>query len=87
MPILYFLLSSVIGSIIVKLLISLGIGFTTYTVLLPNLLDFINAQIGSLPPVAVQLLGILRIDILITIFISAYAARGLTGIFMNKITP
>jgi len=87
MPLLYLLLSSVIGSIVVRLLLALGIGFTTYAVILPNLLSFVQQQFSALPADAAQMIGVLRLDILATIIISAYAARGLTGIFMNKITP
>jgi len=87
MPLLYSILSGVIGSFLVRLLLTLGIGFTTYTVVLPNLISFMTSQIASLPPVASQTLGVLRFDICFTIIVSAYAARGVTGIFISKITP
>ena len=87
MPLLIGLLGSVLASFLVRLLATIGIGFTTYTIVLPNLLSYMQAQIASLPLSAVEILGIMRFDICITIIVSAYAARGVTGFFMNKITP
>ena len=86
-PLLVPIIGSAIGAFLVRLLLSLGIGFTTYFVVLPNLLQFIEDQIAALPQVAVQTLGILRFDICVTIIVSAYVAKGLGGIFMSRITP
>lgn len=86
MPWLVGLIGSALGSFVFRLLSTIGIGFTTYFIALPNLLNYMRNQINALPVDALQVLGILRFDIAITIVASAYAARGLTGMFVNKAT-
>ncbi len=87
MPWLIPLIGSAIGGFLVKLMLSLGIGFGTYFVVLPNLLQFINDKVAALPPVASQTLGILQFDVCVTIIVSAYVAKTLGGVFIDKITP
>lgn len=87
MPFLVGIIIAALSSFFVRLLLSLGIGWATYTVVLPNLLGFIFQKIQALPPTAYQTLGILQFDICVTIIVSAYAAKTLAGFFITKLTP
>lgn len=87
MPWLIAIIGTAIGSFVLKFMLALGIGFGTYFVVLPNLLQFINTKISALPPVASQTLGMLQFDVCVTIIVSAYVAKTLGGLFIDKITP
>ena len=86
MPYLVGIIISALSSFVVRLLLSLGIGFMTYNVVLPNIISFIVNKISLLPPVAYQTLGILRFDICVTIIVSAYAANTLSRVFITKLS-
>lgn len=86
MPYLVALLVTAGLELVWKLLLSLGIGVTTYTVALPALKAFINSYFTGLPSNVLQMLGILRIDIAITIIISAAAANLTYRVAVGAIT-
>ena len=79
-------LISALGSVIGRILISLGIGFVTYqgfNVLLGFIKTRITTEISSLDPLILQIFSTLQIDTAINILFSAYAVRlviqGVTG--------
>lgn len=71
MPALIVLL----GSFLAKVLLAFGIGITTYSVALPPLKSFIQSQFSQLPPEVLNMVGILRLDIAMTIILSAAVAN------------
>lgn len=79
-------LVSALGSVIGRIIISLGIGFVTYqgfNVLLGFIKTRISTEISSLDPLILQIFSTLQIDTAINILFSAYAVRlviqGVTG--------
>jgi hypothetical protein len=71
-------LASGVGQIVAKTLISLGVGYITYTGM-QALLDLNSGQIftllGTLPPVTIQILGVLKVGTCINIWFSALAMK------------
>ena len=84
-------LVSAAGTIVGQVLISLGIGYVTFTGLDASL-DWVKAQIisgvGGLPGQAVAVLGACRVGVALSIVLSAIAARllldGLTSGTVKK---
>lgn len=68
--------------IVGKVISTLGIGMATYSYILPQVVDFIQTFLNSMPQEAINLLGALRVDIALTIVFSAYATK-----LGTKITP
>ena len=58
-----------------RLLAGLGIGFLSFTVVLPALSSFVQSYFSDLPPEIFQMVGILRVDQCLTLLFSAAAAR------------
>ena len=71
-------LASGVGQIVAKTLVSLGVGYVTYSGL-SGLIDMNEAQIltliQTLPPTAVQLLGVLKVGTCLRIIFSALVIR------------
>lgn len=68
--------AAVLGSVLVfRVATALGIGYGTYSLLLPQMVDFVQGYLTGLPLWAVQLLGSLRVDEGLTLLFSAYAAK------------
>jgi hypothetical protein len=71
-------LLSIIGSLVGKVLVSLGIGYVTYKGL-DTAITYAKAQIfaslGGLSPVTLQVLGLLQVGTAINILISALVVR------------
>jgi hypothetical protein len=66
------------GSMVVRVLISLGIGFVAYKgidVAISTYKDAIFTNIAGLPPQLVGLLGYMKVGTAINIIFSAYVAR------------
>jgi hypothetical protein len=83
-------LVSAASSIAGRVLIALGIGYVTYTGI-SALLDWIKAQVISYlvgaPATIVAIMGLLKIDVAVSIVFSALAARlVLRGLTSDKIT-
>lgn len=68
-------LRALLPGIVGRVLMALGIGFTTYTVLLPSLLGYMRGFFDALDPAVLDVLGALRIDQAITLVFSAITAR------------
>ena len=64
-------LVGVLLAFVAQLLLSLGIGFATYAFVLPSFENFIQSYFSSLPSEVIGTLGILRLDIFMTLIISA----------------
>lgn len=81
--------SSVVGTI-VKALITLGVGYVTYTgisSLLDMNYDQVMSLISTMPPITVQLLGVLKVGVCLKIWFSALAMKvALWGINGNTLT-
>lgn len=71
-------LASGVGQIVAKTLVSLGIGYATYTGV-EALVDLnqsqIMALINTLPPNTVALLGVLKVGVCLNIWFSAMAIK------------
>lgn len=75
LPLLAPLVVSAIVAAGVQILLALGIGFVSYTVALPAFYAFLTSLFTGLPPEIFQIVGILRVDIAITMMLSALAAK------------
>ena len=60
--------------IVGRILLSLGIGFATKTLVLPSLLGIIQAQVSGLPATAVAYFQAFGLDVCVTIILSAAVA-------------
>ena len=75
MPALMSMLLGVLLSWGGRLLAGLGIGFLSFTVVLPALSSFVQSFFTDLPAEIFQMVGILRVDQCLTLLFSAAAAR------------
>lgn len=75
LPALGGILLGVIIAAAFRILLAIGIGFVAYTVALPSFYSFITGYFQQLPPDILNMVGILRVDIAITMVFSAAAAR------------
>lgn len=78
-----------LGPIIVKAVLrGLGFGLVTYTglnVIGDQLIDFVTSNVALLPPEAFAMLGIMKIDIALSMLVSFIAIRAaLSGVFGGK---
>lgn len=78
------ILGGVLLTVALKILFALGIGFLTYTVALPSLSSFIQSYFTALPPEILQIVGILRIDMAMTMMLSALAASAAVKLIPTK---
>ncbi len=71
-------LASGVGQIVAKTLVSLGIGYATYTGM-NALVDLNQSQIlqllNTLPPTTVALLGVLKVGVCLNIWFSAFVIK------------
>lgn len=58
-----------------RVMVGMGIGLASYNVLLPELVQYIQQFLWDLPDAWIQLLGILKIDVCLTILFSAMATK------------
>lgn len=75
LPALAPILLGVIIAAVFRILLAIGMGFLTFTVAVPEVYNFIRQYFTMLPPEVLGIVGILRVDIAITILISAAAAK------------
>lgn len=75
LPALGPILLGVIVAAAFRILLALGIGFVSYTVALPAFYSFIAQYLAELPVDILNMIGILRLDIAMTMILSAAAAR------------
>lgn len=71
-------LVSIASSIAGRILVSLGVGFVSFTGISATL-DWLKGQVisnmGALPQVAVEVMGLMKADVCVSILFSAVAAR------------
>lgn len=78
LPFLGYFFGTTLKAFVFRTLALLGIGVITYTgstVALDELSSFVTNQFSSIPPQVSQALGILRIDVFMSIIISAYSIK------------
>lgn len=82
-----------VGHIVGRVLVSLGIGIVSYTGVMTSLTfvkDHFVTSVGGLPPLALQIAGTLKIGVIVSILLSALAARltfsGLSGDTLKRWT-
>jgi len=66
---------SALTAAIYRIITAIGIGVVSYTVVLPNFYSYISGLFSDLPLMFFQMAGLMRIDICVTLVLSAYAAR------------
>lgn len=75
-------LSTIIVPLLVKVFISFGVGFVTYTGLsaaMDTAFDLISTQLNAAPVELVQMLGLMKVDVYISMIFSAYTAKLVIG--------
>lgn len=77
-------LVAVLLTFALQLLVGLGIGFLSYTVAMPALSGFIQDYFTALPPEILQILGLLKVDIAMSMMLSALAANASTKLIPTK---
>lgn len=65
----------VVIAAVFRMLVAVGIGFIIFTYSIPEIYNFINSYFQTLPPEIMNTLGILRVDICITIMLSASMSK------------
>lgn len=75
MPALIPILIAVLLSVAFRFLVAIGLGFLTFSVALPQIYSFITSYFNQLPPSVLAMVGVLRLDIAITVILSAAAAK------------
>ena len=73
-------LVAILLSFLVQALVGLGIGFASYTVLLPNLMNLVQSNISGMPALVVSSIGYFKLDIFISLVLSG-ASAGLASRF------
>lgn len=61
--------------LIVRVLFGMGVGLGTYTVVLPELVSFLQQFLNSMPQGMIDMLGAMKVDVALTIIFSAYSAK------------
>ncbi len=81
-------MESHIGSIVVQLLLSLGISFTTYKFGIQPFQTFIAQQLAGVTGLIAQVIGFLGLGIAMSMILSAiaakYATRGMKAVLSKK---
>ncbi len=85
-------LVSIAGILVGRIAIAIGVGVVSYTglsVLLDSLKAQVISSLGNLPSTAIAVMGLMQVDVIISILFSAVAARlllnGLTGGALKRI--
>ena len=68
-------LGGAVGGFIFRALAALGIGYVTHTFIMPDFVAMIEGQLANVPPEVLQVLGLARVDIAVTIILSAVSVR------------
>lgn len=68
-----------------RVLLAFGIGLFTHQVAMPAMLGLIQTKVASLPPVLFQYFGALGLDVVCTIWLSAFAAMASQKVLLRKL--
>jgi len=67
-------LVAVLLSFLVQALVGLGVGFTSYTIVLPQLMSLISSKLSGMPVDVVHAIGYFRLDVFISLVLSGASA-------------
>lgn len=73
------------GGLLFKALAALGIGYASYTFLVPEFKSAISNQFSGIPGEVRAALGMMKIDVFITMVLSAISARLASRLFFKKV--
>lgn len=82
-PALAILAYGAITAAVFRIISAIGIGLVAYNVVLPNFYSYIRSLFSELPDTYFQMAGLMRIDVCVTMVLSAYAARMGYKTFLN----
>ncbi|MEH6416208.1 DUF2523 family protein [Pseudomonas sp. CGJS7] len=78
-------LRTYLPGIVGRILLALGIGMAVKEVALPALIQIIHTKVMTLPPLFFAYFGALKIDIAITLILSAMAAKATQKAMLAKL--
>ncbi|WP_064749620.1 DUF2523 family protein [Lysobacter antibioticus] len=78
-------LRTYLPGIVGRVLLAIGIGAAVKEVALPALLGLIQAKVGTLPSLLLAYFGALKLDIAITLILSAMAAKATQKVMLAKL--
>lgn len=78
-------LRTYLPAIIGRVLLALGIGLAVKEVAIPSMLALINTYLVALPSVFLAYFGALKIDVCISLILSAYAAKAAQKAMLAKL--
>lgn len=79
---MWFVITQALGWALGGLILSLGIGFITYTglnMVIDNIRDTIFNNLNALPTISLQILLLLKVDIAISMILSAFVTKSVAG--------
>lgn len=71
--------------IVGRILLTLGIGFVTHQVAMPAILSVIQAKVSALPPFLFAYFGAFGLDVAVTIWVSAFAAKAAQKVLLSRL--
>lgn len=83
-PLLIPALLGAVGSFVAQALLALGIGLVAYNFAMPEFLGLIQSQTNSLPPDVYAVIALTKVDVAITIILSAVAANMATRVSFRR---
>lgn len=83
-PLLIPALLGAVGAFVGQALLALGIGLVSYNFVMPEFIALIQQQTGQLPPEVSAILALTKVDVAITIILSAVAANLSTRVSFRK---
>lgn len=78
------LLRKYLPGIVGRILLTLGFTFVTQTVAMPSLLAMIQTRVSGMPSVMLAYFGALRLDVCISLILSAMAANKAQQLIFSK---
>lgn len=78
-------LRELLPGLVGRLMLAIGIGFATQKLAMPALLAFVQAKVSGMPQLIVAYFGALRVDVCVTIMLSAILATRAQRVFLSKV--
>lgn len=66
-------LGTSLGGLIARFFVALGIGYVSYNFIAPDFVELIQGQLGGVPAEVLQVLALAKVDVAVTIIVSAVA--------------
>ena len=79
-------LVAIIGAMAVRAIIAIGVGFVTYSFVIPPIKSYIIAQFSGMPTDVLNVFAVCKVDVLITMVLSAVAAKFTVSAALRKAT-